>query len=473
MMVCYAAPVDILPREVKQADGTVITIRSFGDEFFSWTETMDGYVIAYDLKSKNWYYAVIVDDEFAPGSNIVGNNDTEQPWMCKHDDAVQLSSKVFGCVIISPKSATLAVGETKELTAYVNGPADRFHDYNITFSTSDTNIATIDDDGVVTAIAPGEVTITAASDHREYYNTATCKITVTADPAVTVPPAATFLPNETATLTIKCIDREQPEHLIYAQSFVCVSAGRQTIYAPDINNYVLLDETPKTVEVEKAVNVTVTFSYALKTNTSASPLPIQTPYPTDVSNPTPTVDPMHLADLTIKCVDTDEPDKVLYMQTIKNLHEGVSQKISAPPIKGYKFSGDNATVNRYIFDGHNTVIFNYSMLNYAYEINGLSLLNNSGEEITSIAKNESFIAEVEVNKKTESDSKDYIFVAVYDKNGALLNIDYVKAKFAVGECSFGFNVPATSSEIGSIKAFVWSDFNSMQPLAEPKIINLN
>lgn len=111
--------------------------------------------------------------------------------------------------------------------------------------------------------------------------------------------------------------------------------------------------------------------------------------------------------------------------------------------------------------------------NYAYEINGLSLFNGSGEEITSRPQNESFIAEVEVNKKTESDSKDYIFVAVYDKNGALLNIDYVKAKFAVGECSFGFNVPATSSEIGSIKAFVWSDFNSAQPLAEPKIINLN
>lgn len=111
--------------------------------------------------------------------------------------------------------------------------------------------------------------------------------------------------------------------------------------------------------------------------------------------------------------------------------------------------------------------------NYLYEITNLSLVTQSGNQIESAPLNESFIAEVEVSKKSESDAKDYIFVAVYDKNGALLNIDYVKAKFSAGEYSFGFNIPAQNREIGSIKAFVWNSFESMTPLAEAKTINFS
>ena len=61
---------------------------------------MDGYVVEYDWKSENWYYAVIVNDRFVPGPNIVGNNDVEQPWMLKDDDVTQLMVKVYGCVLL-------------------------------------------------------------------------------------------------------------------------------------------------------------------------------------------------------------------------------------------------------------------------------------------------------------------------------------------------------------------------------------
>ena len=64
-----------------------------------------------------------------------------------------------------------------------------------------------------------------------------------------------------------------------------------------------------------------------------------------------------------------------------------------------------------------------------------------------------------------------LMVAVYDKAGALLNIDYVQADFSEGRVySFGFNVPAQTAEIGEIKAFVWHSFSDPQPLAESKTL---
>ncbi|MDR0221379.1 MAG: hypothetical protein LBI54_08265, partial [Lachnospiraceae bacterium] len=67
-----AVPVNPFPAEVEQADGSVITIRGFGDEFFSWTEAEDGYVIAYDMESENWCYAYLSEGEILPGPEIVG-----------------------------------------------------------------------------------------------------------------------------------------------------------------------------------------------------------------------------------------------------------------------------------------------------------------------------------------------------------------------------------------------------------------
>lgn len=106
---------------------------------------------------------------------------------------------------------------------------------------------------------------------------------------------------------------------------------------------------------------------------------------------------------------------------------------------------------------------------YIYEINHILLLSEGGM-YNWPPQNKSFITEVNVNKKTESDSEDYLFVAAYDKNGALLDIEYIKEKFAVGECSYRVNIPEINKEIGSIKAFVWSDFTAAEPLSKTKTL---
>lgn len=108
---------------------------------------------------------------------------------------------------------------------------------------------------------------------------------------------------------------------------------------------------------------------------------------------------------------------------------------------------------------------------YSYEITGSRIIDTSGEAMERPQKNKSFIVEADMTKTKERDEKDYLFAAVYDTDGALISLDYVKAKFvADGECSFGFNIPAQEKAVGSVKAFVWNAFNSMEPLAESKTL---
>lgn len=108
---------------------------------------------------------------------------------------------------------------------------------------------------------------------------------------------------------------------------------------------------------------------------------------------------------------------------------------------------------------------------YQYEITGLRIIDTSGEAMEKPQQNKSFIVEADITKTKERDEKDYLFAAVYDTDGALISHDYVKAKFvADSECSFGFNIPAQEKAVGSVKAFVWNAFNSMEPLAESKTL---
>lgn len=107
---------------------------------------------------------------------------------------------------------------------------------------------------------------------------------------------------------------------------------------------------------------------------------------------------------------------------------------------------------------------------YPYEITSMLLTDTAGEVIAVPNIGQSFIVETGVSKLRERNEQDYLFVAIYDEDGSLMNIDYVKANFAVGgEYAFGFNVPPQNKKIGYVKAFVWNTFNSMEPLAATEI----
>ncbi|MCI8979539.1 MAG: hypothetical protein HFE52_02600, partial [Clostridia bacterium] len=68
----YAALAEPKLQKVYQADGTEITVYSYGDEYFHWVEDEYENVIVYDLQDKNWHYACIENDNIIADTDIVG-----------------------------------------------------------------------------------------------------------------------------------------------------------------------------------------------------------------------------------------------------------------------------------------------------------------------------------------------------------------------------------------------------------------
>jgi uncharacterized protein YjdB len=89
--------------------------------------------------------------------------------------AVTVIAKVAS-VSLDKTSMTLTVGETQTLTATVT--PDNAQDKSVTWSSSDATVATVDQDGKVTAVKAGTATITVTTT--DGGKTATCAVTVQA-----------------------------------------------------------------------------------------------------------------------------------------------------------------------------------------------------------------------------------------------------------------------------------------------------
>ena len=112
---------------------------------------------------------------------------------------------------------------------------------------------------------------------------------------------------------------------------------------------------------------------------------------------------------------------------------------------------------------------------YPYEISNVTLEDEYGNELLAAPIKSPFIVNVELTKVKQRSNKDYLFVAVYDFNGALLSLDYVKSSFIYNspfEIGFFVPVPLQDKTIGSIKVFVWNSFSTGIPLAEVKQIKI-
>ena len=140
---------------------------------------------------------------------------------------------------------------------------------------------------------------------------------------------------------------------LYYQSFFGINEGSQTIEAPSFDNYKLISQSPKTMNITRDNNV-LEFKYEYITDEgddfSNEPQKIKE---LDINNTE------ELAALTINCVEKTNPNNVLYSMTICNISLGTVQNVSAPSVKGYKFSGGNYNVREDIQDIHNVITFEY------------------------------------------------------------------------------------------------------------------
>ncbi|MBR4830134.1 MAG: Ig-like domain-containing protein, partial [Muribaculaceae bacterium] len=89
--------------------------------------------------------------------------------------AVTVNNVLASSVIVTPSSLTLDIGESSQVTATVY-PANTT-DKTVTWTSDNPAIATVSVDGVVTAVSPGTVNITATTTDGSNLS-ATCKVTV-------------------------------------------------------------------------------------------------------------------------------------------------------------------------------------------------------------------------------------------------------------------------------------------------------
>src|SRR6266571_4158567 len=120
--------------------------------------------------------------------------------------AITVSSTPVASVAVSPASATLIVGATQQLTATpLDANGNPLSGRTISWTTSALGVATVDANGLVTAVAPGSATITATSEGKSGTSAITVNPVPVASVAVT-PGSATVSVGGTLQLTATPLD---------------------------------------------------------------------------------------------------------------------------------------------------------------------------------------------------------------------------------------------------------------------------
>lgn len=135
-------------------------------------------------------------------------------------------------------------------------------------------------------------------------------------------------------------------------------------------------------------------------------------------------------------------------------------------------SEDSFTVNTYRTDNMSKIDSTFTIIKndekqLPYTINKTIFKNSNGEEVTEIPENGNFELEVSLTKNKATNDKDYIVIASYDENGALVGMNYNYAEIPEGSnYVFGVNVQQPNTgKIDTVKAYIWDGFSSMIPLS--------
>lgn len=157
-------------------------------------------------------------------------------------------------VVIDPTSATLEPNDTKQLSVTVTVSPDNADNKKVTWSSDKTGVATVDENGLVTAVAQGTATITATST---IDNTKKGTCTITVNPPAQQIPATGVLLNKTSTT----IGVGATETLTVSFSPAGANTGKEVTWASD-NAAVTVDNngTIKGVTAGGSANVTVSLN---------------------------------------------------------------------------------------------------------------------------------------------------------------------------------------------------------------------
>lgn len=105
-----------------------------------------------------------------------------------------------------------------------------------------------------------------------------------------------------------------------------------------------------------------------------------------------------------------------------------------------------------------------------YTVNNVKLTDVSGNELVEIPT-ESFYFEINITKNDNSKNADSLIIALYDENGALIDLKYMYSTYYQNQSlTFGTMINKTDKKIAKVKAFVWDSLFGMKPLSNEIII---
>ena len=137
---------------------------------------LNGYCIDFtqafinQLPDKNRSYKVVVKDAKGRIQSVASNGDVLDAYGSgSAQDSVALKS-----LSLNPSTLKLSAGDSSQLSVQVN-PADAAYPASLQWKSSNTNVATVSDTGLVTAVAKGSAKITVSDDKG---HSASCTVTV-------------------------------------------------------------------------------------------------------------------------------------------------------------------------------------------------------------------------------------------------------------------------------------------------------
>src|SRR6266516_1475390 len=155
------------------------------------TQTWGGLKLTLHATSYDWQFVPIAGQTFTDAGSTA----------CHSKAALPVAS-----VTVSPSAATVPVGGTQQLTATpLDANGNPLSGRTITWTTSAPGVATVDANGLVSAVATGSATITATSEGKS----GTAAITVSSTPVASVavsPASATLIVGATQQLTATPLD---------------------------------------------------------------------------------------------------------------------------------------------------------------------------------------------------------------------------------------------------------------------------
>lgn len=220
--------------------------------------------------------------------------------------------KVTG-VTLDKTATTLKSGESLALKATV-APADATNK-NVSWSSNDTSVATVDSNGVVKAVAPGVAKITVATEDGS--KTAQCVVTVE---ATNIAVTGVSLDKTSASLEVK-------DTLTLKATISPVNANNQNlIWTSSDNKVATVKDGVVTAVAPGEATITVKTVDGEKTATCKVTVKAQSSQPTDPSDPE---EPVYQPDIT----DTDNGTVSV---TPSNPQEGDTVTITPKPDQGYE-----------------------------------------------------------------------------------------------------------------------------------------